>query len=54
MPCTNLNHEVMMQYHNWDIHIILTLDIPEEVGHASSVYDVKLHNQALFYMLRLI
>jgi len=27
---------------------------PEEVGRASSVYDVKLHNEALFYMLRLV
>jgi len=27
--------------------------IGEDVGHVSSVYDVKLHNQAFFYILRL-
>ena len=26
MPYTNAKREVMMQYHNWDITIILTLD----------------------------
>ena len=26
MPCTNVNREVMMQYHDWGITIILTLD----------------------------
>ena len=26
---------------------------PEEVGHASSIYDVKLQNQAFLYVLRL-
>ena len=28
MPCTNASHEVMMQYHDWDITIILNLMTP--------------------------
>jgi len=34
--------------------VCLVREWSEEVGHASSVYDVKLHSQALFYMLRLV
>jgi len=33
MPCTNVNHEVMMQYHDWDITIILTLEDTFAIPH---------------------
>jgi len=29
------------------MHILIAL-VPEEVGHTSSVYDIKLHNKTLF------
>ena len=51
MPCTNANCEVMMQYYDWDIIIILTLDdtLPLFLGNAVIVIFVTASHYVLLF-----
>ena len=52
IPCTNVNHEVMMQYHDWDITITLTLDDTSPFHNNFCSYCIL--SSAIFFLFLLL